>query len=672
MSWMTECYSRLLIDTHITDDAPEFMTRFAPAEYVRMVKLAGIDSAMVYACCHNGNCHYPTKVGHMHANLKGRDIFGETVGLLRKEGIAPIAYYTSIYHNQSAKTHPDWRITLADGSQHSGRYWWSCPNNDEYTAFVLAQITEIAAYDIDGLFNDMAFWPGICVCHSCRSKFLAKTGLEIPTRIDWRNRDWMAFQRFREESLATFTQKITASAKAARDITVTHNQSTIMHGWRHASSQGIAKACDYGSGDFYGGKSQQILGAKALAATSANMPYEFMTSRCVNLLDHTSMKSEAELTAEAATTLANGGAYFFIDAINPDGTLEEDVYKRLGSVSSKLKPFADALKRHVPEIHAGKALYYSPASYVGDKTEGNIMSPLPPEMSAVKELTGTATLLTQAHIPFRIVHAQSESFDGLDTIILNGIRYMDKEECRRIREFVANGGTLIATGDSSLCEPDGSSSGEFALADVFGVSNTGGQAASFHYLSFVDRHWLISSHASAPLVKATTAEVLAKIVEPSFDPAGELYASIHSNPPGRETEFAGVTVNRYGKGRCVYISSPVLALKQDAQQEFGRQIFKQFSPSSIITETNAPKCVEISVLKSSRENAFLVSFVNYQQELPNVPVHNVYANMKLLDSAPKSCIRVSDGKSVAAKFEDGTLRLEVPVLETIEMFEIRF
>lgn len=48
-----------------------------------------------------------------------------------------------------------------------------------------------------------------------------------------------------------------------------------------------------------------------------------MTSRCVTLYDHTSVKSDDELFLHALTTLANGGAYFFIDAINPDGTLEE-------------------------------------------------------------------------------------------------------------------------------------------------------------------------------------------------------------------------------------------------------------------------------------------------------------------------------------------------------------
>ena len=117
-TWIETSYARLLIDNHITEDDPSFMSRFDPSAYVDKVKLSGVDAAMVYACCHNGNCYYPTRVGHMHANLQGRDIFGETVALLRESGITPVAYYTTVYHNHSAKTHPGWRMQDAAGRQH--------------------------------------------------------------------------------------------------------------------------------------------------------------------------------------------------------------------------------------------------------------------------------------------------------------------------------------------------------------------------------------------------------------------------------------------------------------------------------------------------------------------------------------------------------------------------
>jgi hypothetical protein len=50
--WTEKYYSRLLIDSHITDIDPTFMSKFDPQEYVRMVTMSGVESSMIYACCH--------------------------------------------------------------------------------------------------------------------------------------------------------------------------------------------------------------------------------------------------------------------------------------------------------------------------------------------------------------------------------------------------------------------------------------------------------------------------------------------------------------------------------------------------------------------------------------------------------------------------------------------
>ena len=167
--------------------------------------------------------------------------------------------------------------------------------------------------------------------------------------------------------------------------------------------------------------------------------------------------------------------------------------------------------------------------------------------------------------------------------------------------------------------------------------------------------------------------MIARITEPVFNPDAEEYASIHSNPPGTVTDYAGLSVNKYGKGKCVYLSSPVLSRQQDAQQVFGTWLFREYLPASLIVETNAPECVEITLLKSSTANAYIAGFVNYQKELPNVPVRDIYATIRLPDGAvPRSCIRVSDNTKMDVKFEGWALRLEVPCLDTLEMIEIVF
>ena len=230
MKWMKKCYSRLLIDNHITDLKPEFMRRFDPAEYVRMVKTAGVDSAMIYAGCHNGNCYYPTKVGHMHANLDGRDIFGETVAGINAAGITPIAYYTIVFHNDSAKNHQAWRMQDVNGKQSDGRYWYSCINNPDYVNFVKQQLSEISVYPVAGIFIDMTFWPLVCHCQNCRSKYRAENGREIPLTIDWSNPDFSAKQCELCEQLIRAKMQ-GAKVQQYRNFPVINGKKVPVKGW---------------------------------------------------------------------------------------------------------------------------------------------------------------------------------------------------------------------------------------------------------------------------------------------------------------------------------------------------------------------------------------------------------------------------------------------------------
>ncbi len=729
MDWTMRCYSRMLIDNHISEHDPSLMARFDPKVYADMVEKAGLEASMIYACCHNGNCYYPTKVGHMHANLKGRDIFGETVAEVAKRGIVPIAYTTVIYHNDSAQNHPDWRMNIFGRNHRQGRYWYSCPNNPDYAEFCKAQTAEILAYPVEGIFIDMVFWPGICLCPNCRTAYLAETGCEIPEKIDWSDPAWVQFQRARERWMGDFTRKLYQHCKSVRpDATVTQQFSPVLLGWTYGQSPAIAASCDYTSGDFYGGKYQHVLGAKILSAFTKNQPFEFMTSRCVNLYDHTSMKSTEEMLCEVSLTIANGGAPFFIDAINPDGTLCGDVFVRIGEVNTAAKPFTDKLRDNQPVLAGDVGLYYSMPSHVDPKDSGITITDTGGPISnmslsgnspAITELIGTSRALSRARLLYRMVVSSKPSpgvsgsersgdpetktgpdLSNLSTLIINNAAYMSSEEVEAVREFVKNGGTLIATGMTSLYDLVGSTTGDFALADVFGVSYSRQRTDGISYLAYegeIDKAPVVSTpldqrapfversrneHVSgqqyvastlpAPLVNATSAEVLAKVSAPLFptnDP--NCYASIHSNPPGRITDHAGLTVNSFGRGKCIYIYSGFLAQTSHAQQEFGASLFGQFARSRYQLKTNAPQSVEVTLLDSTVDATRLLCLVNYQTELPNVPVDGIEVEIRLpLDRAPQTVVCSSDKSPVEFSWKDGLLKLTLDRLETMEMVEI--
>lgn len=653
MPRLKNAYSRLLVDNHITDIDSSFMAKFDPREYVRTVKMAGVDSVMVSACCHNGNCYYPTKIGHQHKNLNGKDIFGEQVKLLNAEDIVPIAYYTVCWHNDSAKNNPEWRFSDLLGRHHSGRYWMLCPNNPAYREFVKSQLSEIVSYDIAGVFIDMTFWPGVCVCQCCREKF----GKDIPMTIDFSDPTWVEFQRCREDWIVDFAREITAHIKKDRsDMSVTHQFSPMLLGWYLSLNSNFIEAVDYPSGDFYGDRDQQRLGTKIFSAFTKDLPFEFMTSRCVNLYDHTSTKSEDDIYCSAATTLACGGAYFFIDAINPDGTLEQSTYEKLGSVSSRLLEFKEAVAQKKPRLFSDVGLYFSMISNVdvsinGKSLEDVVRSSSVSNMDSLTksrmmdELLGTSVLLNKLHIPYRIVTDRCEDLSCYKTIIINDVLFMSEKESERLRQFVNSGGILIAMGMASFSDPRGKISGDFSLADVFGVSYTGKKSVRVNSLN--DGEKRIACDYPAALVNPTAAKVLATLSVPTFDPDDpDHFASIHSNPPGKDTGFPALTINNFGKGKCLYFSQSLMAIQQDSQQSYLKRLLKEYIQSDFNIETNLPCCAELTILKSSCDDSILLCIVNYQKEYPNIPLRDIYLRLNFPQGIPLKCIGVYDKKEV--------------------------
>ena len=178
--------------------------------------LAGVDTAIIYAGSCLGICNWPTKYGHMHKQLKGRDILKEIITECRNKGLHVVVYF-NIWSRWAYDTHPEWRIILPNGKgtvEDGWRYGLCCPNT-LYQKYVLNIIDELSSgYDMDGMWIDMIGWFGkICYCTGCRTKFLAETGKELPRKIDWQNPDWVLFQRKREEWLSAFAEAIVKTAK---------------------------------------------------------------------------------------------------------------------------------------------------------------------------------------------------------------------------------------------------------------------------------------------------------------------------------------------------------------------------------------------------------------------------------------------------------------------------
>jgi len=302
-------YRRFNVDSHIPDWNETFYSKFDPEDYVDTISLAAVDTAWVWANSHVGDCFYPTRTGHMHERLDGRDVFAEIIELYHQRRIQAVVYYSLISNKWAWQNHPDWRAIRASGKSYgdNSRYSNCCPNSP-YRDFVFRQLEEICGnYDFEGIWFDMTSWPGVCYCQYCAQRFSDETGRELPKIIDWYHPTWVAFQEKREEWILGFASEITHQIKRLRPhVAVWHQNSPFMDDWRDGVSFDLADCADYCSADFYLDTLPEIsFVCKLLNAISKNKPAEFLTTCHLDLTDHTTIKPRELLQVEAFTTLAS-------------------------------------------------------------------------------------------------------------------------------------------------------------------------------------------------------------------------------------------------------------------------------------------------------------------------------------------------------------------------------
>lgn len=689
--WFQKSYRRNLVDMHVSDWDEKFLSEFDPKKYVETVTLAGISSALVYANSHVGNCYWPTKTGHMHKGLKGRDILGEVIELFHQSGIDVITYYSLIFNNWAYDNHPDWRIVNIGGKETkvwTGRYGVCCPNSS-YRDFVVAQIEELCKnYEFEGVWPDMTFWPTVCYCPACIKRYASEVEEELPRIVNWEDPSWVKFQRKREEWLAEFASLVTSTVKKLKPTaTVSHQSGSFLQDWKMGTSIELAKQSDFLAADLYGDSLQQSFYSKLFYNLSENVPFEYMTSRCYpDLRHHTSIKSEELLKAQVYSTLVNHGAFVFIDAIDPVGTLNTDVYERMGRIFKQTQKYEKYLGgRLCQDI----GIYVSFESRIDLADNGRKVNEVLLNITKVPSHSQAALWasksLLNAHIPFGVITKKNlKELSSYRVIILSDVPMMDEEETEALREFVSSGGSLYASKYTSLITKDGEREKDFLLSDVFGVSYLGETKEEVTYISPEEEGKdLFPGYSAkypltilAPQLKIKTrggAKVLATLTLPYTDPRdSSRFASIHSNPPGIPTDYPSIVLNGYGKGRALYVATDLEAIESESHPIIFTNLINLLSPKPFSFEADAPKSVEITLFHQPDRKRYLINLLNFQAELPNIPIERIKLRIRLNRKELERLIKLPEEKELVYEVKEDCVEFVAPKLETFLMLALDY
>ena len=678
--WYQGSYRRNLVDMHIEDWDERFLSKLDPETYVGLLKKAHVQSAMVYANSHVGYCYWPTKTGEMHRGLRGKDIFGQITALCHKEGMDVIAYYTLIYNNWAYGHDPSWRIIDIKGrgsrerGGRAGRYGVCCPNSPGHRDFVERQLKELCtSYDFEGIFLDMTFWPAVCYCSWCKERFAKEVGGEIPTVIGWQDPRWLTFQKKREEWLVEFAAFATGTVKSCRsDITVEHQSSIYPANWIFGATLGLAEHNDYLGGDFYGGSAQQSFICKLYDSVTPNKPLEFMTSRCFpGLFDHTTLKSKEMLELHTYLTLAHNGAFLFIDAIDPVGTLNPKVYETMGQIFARSKDYEPYLGG---SMCRDVGVYFSLDSKMDLADSGKPVDAAGWSVPHLDAALGASRILRENHIPFGVISKSNlKDTSPYQVIVLPNVLTLNQEEVEDLKRFVADGGSLYASGSVI----------PVLLKDVFGVSLEGetGERVTFMaptpkgrtlVMPEVDPNYPLALFQPQAKARASNRdEVLATLTLPYTDPAdGTKLASIHSDPPGIATDYAAVVYRPYGKGRVMWVAAPLETAEQAPHKRVFAQMVRALSGNPFSFEADAPGAVEVTLFHQPDRKRFLVNAVNEQEQLPPIPVSNAKVRVRMDGKKAVGAALLPDEKPLPFAAKGEYVEVAVPELDIFHMLMV--
>ncbi|HEV2324671.1 MAG TPA: alpha-amylase family protein, partial [Terracidiphilus sp.] len=431
-------------------------------------------------CLSGGGCvaYYPTEIPFHHRSrwLNNRDVLGELITGSRKHGMS-ILVRTDPHAtwDDTRQAHPDWIAVDVDGNPRRHwvmhEMWLTCaygPYNFEFMTAVHKEIMN--RYHVDGLFHNRWDGEGICYCVHCVTNFRKAAGKDLPRKVDAKDPTYRAWMQWRQNTLMKLLDVWNA---AIRPI---NPESACIPNAGGALSQiddvEISKRVPLLAADRQGRSGLAVpwfIGktAKEYRATLGTKPAIGLFN--VGIEDRhrwkDSVTSDAEIRIWALDALAHGMRPWCCKFC---GTLYDERWlKGVEDLFVWTEKNRDDLVQQQPIARV--ALVYSQQTawfYGGQQAHAKV------EDYAL----GWCQALTESRIPFEMVHDRLLDTTHLapyKSLILPNIAALSDAQCAQLRDFVAGGGSLIGTYETSLYDENGEQRKNFGLSDLFGVDWTG-------------------------------------------------------------------------------------------------------------------------------------------------------------------------------------------------------
>jgi len=513
-------------------------------------KEAGATGIIFYDKWHDGIVPHDTQLTGFKTE---RDLVGATVKAAHQVGLKVVIYYSVGFDHNPDPKFQDWVCRDASGKPMGRPFpadWMSF--HSPYRNYVIGHLVEIARKygPLDGFWLDIFEQPQVSYDRYTQAAFEKRYGKPLDRATPAEQADFVV------ETKRQFLTEIKQSVRAIQpNMSFTFNSAGMADQRYPKQADQVDRLADYFSME---GHQWINIDRGARTGHAMNRPFEvgilFNSSWYVPTTEQAPppAMSADETVVSAATAWIQGADVY--GAMTPG---HGGVYDPNGDVKM-LRAAGDWLKEN-REALIGSIPYADIGTVIGNPSQDLLAIPASadlwvwgPRWSGGPDSTSDATrpgymldfALRKAGYFTESVGtafpARKINLSAYRMLLLPENALVDEGLAGDIREYLRNGGTLLAFGHAALFDEMARRRDNFALNDVFGADFAGNLPG---YKQFTAGSEIASSlplNPPALSVKATTGKVLAT------------WASAGDTPALLE--------NRFGKGRAIYVSAAEDAL----------------------------------------------------------------------------------------------------------------
>lgn len=452
--------------------------KFDPDFWLDYLKRAHVDAAS----WNSGGiiAFYPTQIPYHKRNewLGDSDPLGYLIEGCRKMGLvvtARVDHHAT--YAETAKAHPEWISRDEKGTMQphwaAPELYLTCtlgPYNEVFMTDVMREI--VTMYRVDG-FNHNRWAPQrMCYCEWCRTAFRKASGLALPAKEDASAKGYAEYLVWRENRIFELwdgwnaaIRKVNPNAFVLPGIGSERDKLNMSKVRARAKTLYLDYQGRRGlNAPWMAGKKGKEMTA-VLGLNPAGITFSVGHEEPHRWKD--SVQSGAEIKMWVADGVANGlrpKMAKFAGTLHDERWLKpvEEFYTWLWQAEPYLR------NEGYPLATVGFVYSQQTVRFYGEpKKRGH---------NEEDFSKGFYHAMIEARIPTDMVHEdllEESDLSRFRVLVLPGVACLSDKQCEVIRRFVQNGGSLVATFETSLFDEKGKPRANFGLSDVFGVKAAG-------------------------------------------------------------------------------------------------------------------------------------------------------------------------------------------------------